>query len=68
MADERRSGYCQQCKAQVVVFRKGTNHLLHLVLTIVTCLLWLIVWALDSVKFGGWRCSQCGSTNVSNVH
>ena len=24
--------------------------------------------ALDSVKFGGWRCSQCGSTKVTNVH
>jgi len=67
MAEERKGGYCKNCDAQVIVWRKGTNHILHLLLTLVTLGWWLIVWILISVKFGGWRCSQCGSTKVSKI-
>ncbi|MHC4239959.1 MAG: hypothetical protein ACYSUC_09440 [Planctomycetota bacterium] len=42
-------------------FEKGTNHVLHLLLTLVTGGLWLIVWILCAIKIGGWRCVQCGS-------
>jgi len=67
MADEKSSGYCKQCDKRVVVFRKGTNHILHLILTLVTAGLWLIVWIGSAIKFGGWRCSECGSTDISKV-
>jgi len=43
-----------------MIRRKGTNHVLHLLLTVLTAGLWLIVWILVSIKIGGWRCSQCG--------
>jgi hypothetical protein len=56
MAEEKRSGFC-----------KGTNHILHLLLTLVTFGVWLIFWFGSTVKFGGWRCTQCGSANISNV-
>jgi hypothetical protein len=58
---EEASGYCTDCKKQVLIRRKGTNHLLHLILTLVTGGLWLIVWILCAIKIGGWRCSQCGA-------
>lgn len=67
MADERRGGYCNNCKADRVVFRPGTSHILHLLLTLVTMGLWLIVWFGSAVKFGGWRCSVCGSKKISSV-
>jgi hypothetical protein len=67
MADEKASGFCKQCNKQSVVFRKGTNHILHLLLTLVTMGLWILVWFGSAVKFGGWRCSTCGSTQLSNV-
>lgn len=67
MADEKKGGYCQACNKNVVVFRKGTNHILHLLLTLVTMGLWLIVWFGSSVKFGGWRCTECGSKKISGV-
>ncbi len=67
MAIEQKGGYCKNCGRQVVVFRKGTNHILHLLLTIVTGGIWLIVWILTGVKFGGWRCASCGSSKVSRV-
>lgn len=67
MADEKRGGFCRDCNRRVVVFRRGTNHILHLLLTVCTLGLWLIVWFGSSVKFGGWRCTECGSKHVSGV-
>ena len=67
MAEEKRSGHCKDCGERRVVFRRGTNHVLHLILSLVTMGLWLIIWFGAAVKFGGWRCDQCGSTAVSSV-
>lgn len=67
MADDRRGGFCNSCDKRVVVFRKGTNHILHLLLTILTAGLWIFVWIGVGVKFGGWRCTECGSSSVSKV-
>lgn len=67
MAEQKRGGFCQHCNAQRVVFRKGTSHLLHLVLTVLTLGLWLLIWVGVSVKFGGWRCSTCGSSKISAI-
>ncbi|KON79399.1 hypothetical protein PA01_12710 [Azoarcus sp. PA01] len=67
MAEEKKSGLCKACGKRTVVFRKGTNHVLHLILTILTAGVWLIVWFGVSVKFGGWRCTECGSTGVKQV-
>lgn len=68
MAEDRKSGFCKPCGKQTIVFRKGTNHILHLLLSILTGGLWLIIWLGVAIKFGGWRCTQCGSTKVSGVH
>lgn len=67
MADQRKSGFCKQCKKRVVVFRAGTSHVLHLILSIVTAGIWLFVWLLASMKIGGWRCADCGSKEVTKV-
>ncbi len=67
MADQEKSGMCKVCSKQVMVRRKGTNHILHLILTLLNFGLWVIIWILISVKFGGWRCTQCGSTKISRV-
>jgi hypothetical protein len=47
--------------------REGTNHILHLLLTIFLCGFWLIPWALFSVFKCPWRCSVCGSTGVQGI-
>lgn len=67
MAEEKKSGFCKDCNKRVVVFRKGTNHILHLILSILTAGIWLIVWIGSAIKFGGWRCAECGSTKISQV-
>ena len=61
MSYQQKSKYCLYCQKQVLVNRPGTNHLLHLILTLVTGGLWLIIWILCSIKIGGWKCCRCGS-------
>ena len=75
MAQEYTAGYCNSCKADRKLERRGTNHVLHLLITIVLyfftlplfgigALIWIVVWFLSSIKIGGWHCSVCGSTDV----
>jgi hypothetical protein len=45
----------------VLAERPGTNHILHLLLSLITGGLWIIVWVGIAVKFGGWKCPICGS-------
>ena len=61
MGVEHSQRFCDHCGEYVLAVRKGTNHILHLLLTIVTGGIWIIVWILVSIKMGGWRCSKCGS-------
>ena len=68
MAVQEKSGFCSVCDKQVMVRREGTNHVLHLILSVLTAGLWIIIWILAAIKIGGWRCTQCGSTNISHVY
>ncbi|KKN68331.1 hypothetical protein LCGC14_0452070 [marine sediment metagenome] len=60
MAKQEKGGYCKVCDKNVLVWRKGTNHILHLILSLLTFGLWLPVWIFISIKIGGWKCSTCG--------
>ena len=64
MAEQKQGGYCRSCKKDVVIFRKGTNHILHLLLAVITFGLWIPVWMIISMMGGKWRCSVCGSDKV----
>lgn len=55
MAMQEKSGFCATCSKHVMVRRKGTNHVLHLLLSFFTLGLWIIVWILVSIKIGGRR-------------
>ena len=52
--------FCSRCGNSTMHYRKGTNHILHLLLTVLLCGWWLPVWLLLSLKIGGWRCQVCG--------
>ena len=67
MGVQYKGGYCKKCGENRKVSRKTPNHILHLLLSLVTMGLWLIIWILISVQFGGWRCDKCGSKKVSKV-
>lgn len=59
-AFDETSKFCKHCNAQVVARRKGTNHVLHLLITLLLCGFWLPIWIGLAIKFGGWKCSRCG--------
>lgn len=45
----------------VLAERQTPNHILHLLLSIVTAGLWLIVWALMILSVGRFKCPHCGT-------
>jgi hypothetical protein len=51
---------CKPCGMRVMAERSGTNHILHLLITVLMCGCWLPIWLLASFKIGGWRCCRCG--------
>jgi DNA-directed RNA polymerase subunit RPC12/RpoP len=54
---------CENCRKQTLHIKQTPNHILHLLLTIITGGIWLIVW-IPIIFFGSdkpWRCSVCGS-------
>ncbi len=63
---QHRQAWCPQCQALRLCIRDARRppEGLYLILTIITCGLWLIVWALDATIIGlrqpPFRCSQCG--------
>ena len=61
MGFQETRGFCTNCNKYVLVRGATPNHILHLLLTLVTCGLWLIVWVLLSIAPVVWRCSQCGA-------
>ncbi len=60
---------CKKCEKTTKHYRNNSQSsgfmlLIHLVLTVVTVGIWLIlviVWKLLNTKIGGWRCSECSS-------
>lgn len=55
---------CKYC-GPVLATRKSTNHVLHLCLSVVTFGCWLLVWMVLPLLKGKWRCTKCGSDEVS---
>lgn len=40
---------------------KGVNHVLHLLLTFLTCTFWGWVWLVLACMGGSYRCTKCGT-------
>ena len=59
MSTIEKSGMCPE-HGNVLARAKGTNHILHLLLTIVTGGLWAVVWLFASMGKKDWRCPSCG--------
>jgi hypothetical protein len=55
--------YCKSCCCRSLAERPDTNHILHFLITMFTCGLWVVVWFILAMQGGRFRCSKCG-TNV----
>ena len=52
---------CEYCGKSTLHTQASINHILHLILTILTGGVWLIVWILLALTSDdSWRCSECG--------
>ncbi len=56
-------GYCQYCKQKRPFDKEGVSHILHLLLTIFTCGLWIIMWIFIVImnELANYRCRECGT-------
>lgn len=59
MIAERR-GFCPDCNRNVLYRRTGPNHILHLLLSVITAGLWLPVWFVLTLLQKPYRCPNCG--------
>lgn len=61
MVRNESQAYCSTCRQVRSVQRDSARHLLHLLLTLATAGLWVVIWFLASYATGPWRCSACGA-------
>ena len=61
MGHKQDSRWCGHCQSAVLATGTTPNHVLHLLLSLLTFGLWLPVWLLICAgKVGGYRCTRCG--------
>lgn len=61
MPIEEQGGYCDHCQRHVLGRRNGINHILHLLISLFTCGLWVIPWFFASMTFKAqFACPNCG--------
>ena len=62
MALKTTGKYCRHCQARVMAQANKPNHILHLLLSVFTAGLWLLVWlVLVLLAAGNYRCTRCGN-------
>lgn len=64
------TAYCPVCQRQTLYAKEGLNHVLHLILTLVTLGLWGIVWIILGIASAAkpTRCTQCGTTRKEIIY
>ena len=65
MGFKESTGFCNVCKRQVLARAKKPNHILHFLINIFTCGLWVIPWILFSLTSHNYRCTNCGSNKLT---
>lgn len=58
--------YCPNCGCDVLALSNSVNHVLHLILSVLTGGLWLLVWVLMAARVKDWRCSRCGAITIDS--
>lgn len=58
--------FCSTCEQSRLFEKRGPNHVLHLLLSIVTGGLWIPAWILVSMGNTGvpYRCRECGESTL----
>ncbi|KRE00066.1 hypothetical protein ASE63_08160 [Bosea sp. Root381] len=66
MGEKTERAYCRTCEAPVLATKQKPAHVLHLLLTLVTLGVWLIVWIVLTLiaSMKSYRCPTCGDRTV----
>lgn len=67
MATEEWQTYCPNCQGVRLGRREMPNHVLHFLITIFTCGLWIFVWGFEIVwaHHRPYLCSVCGTRGLN---
>src|SRR5438552_3831585 len=65
---QHRMRYCSNCGATVRAVKNSTSHTFHLLMSVLTCGLWLIVWGVTAAAHTsqGLACIRCGA-NIPTI-
>lgn len=59
--------HCKVCREPTLHLDQTPDHLLHLLLTLLTCSLWLFVWVASCVVKNRPQCTRCGASRPPTV-
>jgi hypothetical protein len=59
--------YCEKCSKQTLHIAQAINHILHLLLSVVTGGFWIIVWICIGITSGKGICTICGTTDTDHT-
>lgn len=60
MSREYKRKHCKICGTKTKHSRKGTSHILHLLLSILSAGVWIPIWILAAIFKDHWQCDTCG--------
>jgi len=58
--------YCKRCKKETLAKRKKTNHIFHIIISLITLGLWIPFWIMAILQFNSWHCDVCGTRVKDN--
>lgn len=63
MTVKQASNFCNVCQRQTLYQKPRINHILHLILSIITFGLWTLVWIILGIRNADkpMRCASCGT-------
>ena len=67
MGTVQSTGFCETCGKQTMFVKQKLNNVLHLILSVLTAGIWLIVWLVLGMINSGKkpRCTSCGMPKSS---
>lgn len=66
MSTKIKPSHCHDCDKNVIGEKQTPNHILHLILTVISAGLWVVVWIIIAAISAGreYQCRACGSKVV----
>jgi hypothetical protein len=68
MGTQKKRMFCEEDVAMVLAERQTPNHILHILLSVVTAGFWIPVWLLITLfGYGSYKCPRCGARTLGYV-